>query len=607
MAKQFLTGLNLNKNELLNARIQNLSTAPSSPVTGQIYYDTDTNQITLWNGTAWISLAAGGDVGTLITNAIDALTTDVIEEGSTNLYFTTERAMDAIADAIAAGTHSNITITYDDATNKFTFAAENGVADSTTDNLTEGSTNKYFTDERAQDAIGNAVGTGLTYNDTTGAISVTANTYDAYGSASTVAGNLTTHTSATDAHGATGAVVGTTNTQTLTNKTLTSPKINEDVALTATATELNVLDGITASTAELNILDGATVSASELNILDGATLTTTELNYVDGVTSAIQTQLDAKLALAGGTMTGVIAMGTNKITGLGTPTDAADAATKAYVDAVAEGLHVHESVRATANTNVSLANGLEDGDTFGGVTLATGDRVLVKSQSTASENGIYVVQASGQAVRALDFNTAVEVDSGDFVFVTSGTYANTGWVQTSRPATIGTDAITFVQFSGAGTFTAGNGLTIDGSEFNVVGTADRITINADSVDIASTYVGQSSITTLGTITTGVWNGTDIAVADGGTGASTAAGARQNLGATTKYTEANPELTVSSGQVTWAVTHNLGIRTVVVQVYDTVGYDQVEVDVVRTNTNTVTLSWVASATVDAGKYQVVIVG
>ena len=79
-------------------------------------------------------------------------------------------------------------------------------------------------------------------------------------------------------------------------------------------------------------IDSLTATATELNILDGVTATTAELNYTDGVTSNIQTQLDAKLALAGGTMSGAIAMGTNKITGMGDPTAAQDAATKAYVD-----------------------------------------------------------------------------------------------------------------------------------------------------------------------------------------------------------------------------------------------------------------------------------
>jgi len=257
-------------------------------------------------------------------------------------------------------------------------------------------------------------------------------------------------------------------TETLTNKTLTSPKINEDVVMSATATELNVLDGITSSTAELNILDGVTSTAAELNILDGATLSVTELNYVDGVTSAIQTQLDAKLALAGGTMTGAIAMGTSKITGLGTPTDAADAATKAYVDALGEGLHIHASVVAATTANITLATDVENGDVLDGVTLATGNRILVKNQSTASQNGIYVVAASGAPSRAADFDSSAEIDGGDFVFVTGGTVNdNRGFVQINTVGTVGTDAIEFSQFSGAGTFTAGNGLTLTGPEFTI--------------------------------------------------------------------------------------------------------------------------------------------
>lgn len=156
---------------------------------------------------------------------------------------------------------------------------------------------------------------------------------------------------------------------------------------------------------------------------------------------------------------------TYRIINLGAPDQANDAATKAYVDAAVEGLHVHEAARVAVQGNISIATGLENGDTAGGVTLATGDRVLLKDQTNPAENGIYVVQASGAALRAADFDTATEIDSGDFVFVSAGTYANTGWVQTLKPATIGTDPLNFTQFSGAGTFTAGVGLDLNGTEF----------------------------------------------------------------------------------------------------------------------------------------------
>lgn len=255
---------------------------------------------TSYDGSAPVTIAISSDVTT--------------NTGSQTLTNKTISGSDNTISNIANSSLTNNSITING-----TSVSLGGTRTLGSDDISEGSTNKYFTDERAQDAVGNSVGTGLTYNDSTGAISVTANTYDAYGSASTVAGDLTTHINDTSTHGVSGDIVGTSDTQTLTNKTLTSPKINEDAVLTATATELNTLDGITASTSELNILDGVTATTSEintldgitastaeLNILDGATLTVTELNYVDGVTSSIQDQLDDKANLASPTFTGMV-------------------------------------------------------------------------------------------------------------------------------------------------------------------------------------------------------------------------------------------------------------------------------------------------------------
>lgn len=212
------------------------------------------------------------------------------------------------------------------------------------------------------------------------------------------------------------------------------------------------------------------------------------------------------------------------------PTDAAHAATKGYVDGVRSGLDVKQSVRVATTAALTLSSDLENGDVVDGVTLATGDRVLVKNQDTASENGIYVVKASGAPDRATDADTSAEVTAGMFTFVAEGTAnGDSGWVLTTNDTiTLGTTGLVFAQFSGAGQITAGDGLTKSGNTLNV-GAGTGITVNADTVQISATYAGQSSIVTVGTITTGTWNGTAIAVANGGTGATDAGTARTNLG------------------------------------------------------------------------------
>ena len=211
------------------------------------------------------------------------------------------------------------------------------------------------------------------------------------------------------------------------------------------------------------------------------------------------------------------------------PSNSTDVATKSYVDATKQGLDVKDSVRAATTGNITIASDLNVGDSIDGVTLADGDRVLVKNQTTGSENGIYVAGAS--PARATDFDENSEVTAGAFFFVEEGsTNADSGFIiSTDDDITVGSTSITFTQFSGAGQLVAGDGLTKSGNNLSVNVDDSTLEINSDTLRIKTTYTGQSSITTLGTIATGVWNGTDIGVAHGGTGASSAADARTNLG------------------------------------------------------------------------------
>jgi hypothetical protein len=210
------------------------------------------------------------------------LGTDDVSEGTTNKYFTDERAQDAIATAIAAGTHTNITITYDDSTNKFTFVGAN-----------------TYSDENAQDAIGNAVGTGLSYNDTTGAISVDTATIQARVTdvSDTEIGYLNGVTSAIqtqiDSKFAT-ANASTTNISEGTNQYFTVERAQDAVG-EAVGTGLSYND----TTGAISV-DTTAIQAKVANVDD------TEIGYLNGVTSGIQTQIDNKASLSGATFTGAV-------------------------------------------------------------------------------------------------------------------------------------------------------------------------------------------------------------------------------------------------------------------------------------------------------------
>lgn len=211
-----------------------------------------------------------------------------------------------------------------------------------------------------------------------------------------------------------------------------------------------------------------------------------------------------------------VSMNSHKITNVATPTNPTDAANKAYVDSRAAGLDPKDSVRVATTANITLSGT----QTIDGVALQVGDRVLVKDQTTASDNGIYVV-ASGAWTRSPDADTSEKVTAGMFTFIEEGdTHAGSGWVLTTTgDIVVGVTALSFTRFSSQGEILAGNGLSKSGNTLSVTGTANRITVGANGVDIASNYAGQTSITTLGNITTGTWNGSTIAASRGGTGIS----------------------------------------------------------------------------------------
>ena len=244
-------------------------------------------------------------------------------------------------------------------------------------------------------------------------------------------------------------------------------------SITIAATNSGTVSSVTASS-PLASTGGATPNISlsgTVPVANGGTGTATgSITGTGALTfTAGSTNTNVNLVPNG---TGTVDVASKKITNLADPTISSDAANKSYVDSVAQGLDVKGSVlyastgnlglSGTAVTNIDVPSGTSS--------LTVGDRVLAKNQSTGSQNGIYVV-ASGSWTRATDMASGSDA-SGAFTFVQKGSsgassLADTGWVQTNDPAVVGTDALSFTQFSGVGTYSAGNGLTLTGSTFAI--------------------------------------------------------------------------------------------------------------------------------------------
>lgn len=256
-----------------------------------------------------------------------------------------------------------------------------------------------------------------------------------------------------------------------------------------------------------------------------------------------------------------------KVVNLADGTAATDAVTLQQLQSYVKGLTWKQAVIAASTANVTIATGLANGQTLDGITLATGQRVLLKNQTSTLENGIYVVPASGAASRATDAADAAgspdgvqTLTGGMAVYVEKGTVnADTAYVLTTDdPITVGTTGLTFAQFGGSTVYSNGNGLNLSSGVFSIkLASSSGLVVDGTGLYVDSTIVVKKYAAAIG---------------DGSTTAI-------------------------------VVTHSLGTRDVVVTLYDATAYNEVDTDVVHTSTTTITLNFASAPA--SGAYRVVV--
>lgn len=569
--------LDLDKNELRNAVFQNLGTEPATPSAGQAIYNTVKNHLGYWNGTSWVypgenSDQLDGQHGAYYLNRSNHTGTQL----STTISDFDEAAQDSVG-GILTDTNS-IDMTYDDANNQIK------------------------ADVKVVSGGGieiQATGIQLT------ATGVSAGTYtkvtvDAKGRITTAtnlaAGDLPSHVhSAADITSGTLATArgGTGLTGFTANRLLYS----------SNTTTLANLAAITANRALVSNASGLPTAS---------TVSDTELGYLSGVTSAIQTQFNGKAATSHthtasqitdfdtqvrtnrldqmATPTASVSMGNQKITNLAEPTLSTDAATKNYVDSVTAGLKWKNSVKAATTTNVTLSGA----QTIDGVSLVAGDRVLVKNQSTASANGIYVV-AAGAWSRGAGSDTWAELVSAA-VFVEQGTtQADSAWTCTSDAGgTLGTTAVAWTSFAGTSVYTASLGVQKVGSDFRAAYETDSLELNGNNLR-AKVDTTKSIERTASGLAVKV-DGTTI-VHSGGT---------LSLGSSYQTRKYATDITGNGVLVDFTATHNFNTKDITVEIWDVATSDKVYAGVVANTVNQVTVSF-AVAPVMSKVYRVVVIG
>lgn len=275
-----------------------------------------------------------------------------------------------------------------------------------------------------------------------------------------------------------------------------------------------------------------------------------------------------------------------KVINLGSPSAANDAVNKIYVDNLLDGRSWKMAVRAATTTNITLSGT----QTVDGVALAVNDRVLVKDQSTASGNGLYLV-ASGAWTRTSDADTGAELVNAT-VYVSEGTVnGDKAFTQTANaPITVGTTSLVWAAVGGGTAYTAGNGLQLSGSTFSVVPNGTSIDVSGSGVKIADAAGGAGLTVSAGILAVGA--GTGITVAADAVAIDPSVVVR-------KYATL-----IGDGATTAiAVTHNLGSQDVTYSVRDATSNEFIDTDAVATSTNVLTLTFAVAPT--SNQYRVVV--